>query len=180
MAVRCKLSDTDVARAAEMRECGKSYAAIGREFGVTKNAARLALNPAARAKRDAWRAANHEQVRARQATWYAAKPERRRSVTRFLTAARTRARLNGLVFSLTEADVHIPETCPVYGLTLDPSAPPRSPNLPSLDRVDNTLGYIPGNVRVISWAANRDKGTLSVSQLLALAEYIVRHQAGER
>lgn len=45
------------------------------------------------------------------------------------------------------------------------------------DRVDNTKGYVRGNVRVISWAANLDKKNLSVEQLLALAEYVINHQA---
>lgn len=35
----------------------------------------------------------------------------------------------------------------------------------SLDRIDNSKGYIEGNVRFVSWVFNRVKGTLSDEQL---------------
>jgi hypothetical protein len=42
----------------------------------------------------------------------------------------------------------------------------------SLDRVDNTKGYIPGNVRVISRKANIMKADLTVDLLEKLINYI--------
>jgi hypothetical protein len=42
----------------------------------------------------------------------------------------------------------------------------------SLDRVDNTKGYIPGNVRVISRKANLMKSSLTLDVLEKLIKYI--------
>ena len=68
----------------------------------------------------------------------------------------------------------------MYGIRLDCAAEPLSDNLPSLDRVDSSKGYTIDNVCVISWAANRDKNSLTVDKLLALAEYILNHQDGQK
>ena len=90
------------------------------------------------------------------------------------------AKKRGLEHSITLSDIVIPDVCPAYGIPLDCAAGPKAPNLPSLDRVDNTKGYVPGNVRVISWAANYHKGNRSVDQLLSLAEYVLKHQEGRK
>lgn len=63
----------------------------------------------------------------------------------------------------------IPETCPVLGIPLTIGGK-RSPSSPSLDRIDPALGYVPGNIRVISDRANRLKGARSLHALLRLAE----------
>lgn len=96
------------------------------------------------------------------------------------TAARISAKQRGLEFALEPTDIVIPDTCPVYGVKLDRETLKRQDNNPSLDRVDNSKGYTPDNIRVISWGANRDKRDLSVEQLLALAEYVINHQNGGR
>lgn len=78
--------------------------------------------------------------------------------------ARERARLRGLPFRLRREHVQLPVRCPVLGIQLVRGAG-RSPASPSLDRLVPNLGYIPGNVRVISDRANQLKGTMSVAQL---------------
>lgn len=79
-------------------------------------------------------------------------------------SARYRARVKGVPFNLTVSDIAWPSVCPVTLEPLDYSFEPRSgcgkgkhrpkPNAPSLDRLLPDLGYIPTNVRVISWKAN--------------------------
>jgi len=93
-----------------------------------------------------------------------------------LKCSKAGAKRDGREHTITLADIVIPEFCPVYGLRLDCAAPARAPNLPSLDRVDNTKGYVPGNVRVISWKANCDKSDLSQDEILALAAYVQSHR----
>jgi hypothetical protein len=44
----------------------------------------------------------------------------------------------------------------------------REPNSPSLDRIDNTKGYVPGNVWVISWRANDLKRNATLEELKLL------------
>jgi hypothetical protein len=76
--------------------------------------------------------------------------------------AQMRAKSAGLAFNITVADIMIPTHCPVLGLKLVGVKGKRVPTAPSLDRFDNKLGYVKGNVRVISWRANMLKrdGTL--------------------
>jgi len=44
---------------------------------------------------------------------------------------------------------------------------------PSLDRIDPTKGYVPGNVQVISDLANRMKQNASVEELLLFAKGVM-------
>lgn len=63
----------------------------------------------------------------------------------------------GVPFSLVASDIVIPEVCPVLGIPLVLSLKTKTPNTPSIDRVIPALGYVPSNIRVISWRANRLK-----------------------
>lgn len=84
--------------------------------------------------------------------------------TRYLLMlAKGRAKKLGVPFNLREEDVAVPEFCPVLKIPLYRSkgyGP--SPNSPTLDRFKPELGYVKGNVFVISSKANRIKnnGTL--------------------
>ena len=50
-------------------------------------------------------------------------------------------------------------------------------NSPTLDRIVPELGYVPGNVAVISWKANRLKGNNTDPELFEkVAKYIRKHQ----
>jgi len=82
------------------------------------------------------------------------------------------AKINGRErpFDLERSDIVIPSHCPVLGIPLDCAAEPLSDHLPSLDRIDNTKGYVKGNVWVISWRANRIKGDATHGELRALVE----------
>lgn len=77
-----------------------------------------------------------------------------------LRRAKRRARELSLEYNLIESDIVIPEKCPILGIELKAGCSLN--NLPtdnsiSLDRVDNTLGYVKGNVIVVSMRANRIK-----------------------
>ncbi len=79
------------------------------------------------------------------------------------------AHKKGLDFNLTPEDVTIPHVCPVLGIALDYSCREKTP---SFDRVDNDFGYIKGNVRVISFRANRLKSDANLEELEAIAAYM--------
>lgn len=72
-----------------------------------------------------------------------------------MTSAAARAAKRGLLFTITVADISLPELCPVLGVALIYGGRPQEQRGASLDRLDNSKGYEPGNVRVISWLANR-------------------------
>jgi hypothetical protein len=87
--------------------------------------------------------------------------------------ARTRSRQNGTEFTITKDDIIIPKVCPILGLVLT-KGNGYLHNSMSLDRVDNTRGYIPGNVRVISRKANIMKSDLTIETLEQIIKYIKR------
>lgn len=91
-----------------------------------------------------------------------------------LVRARVRAKKRGQEFSLTRADIVIPERCPVLGILLERGVGLACAGSPSLDRIDNAKGYVPGNVIVISNRANSLKSDASVEELRAVADFYGR------
>lgn len=96
----------------------------------------------------------------------------RNPVRYLLNQARYRAKQRGIPFEISYEDLEIPEYCPVFGLKLETSGGRRNDCSFSLDRWDNSKGYIKGNVRVISWKANQYKGDLTLSEVEALYCYM--------
>lgn len=88
--------------------------------------------------------------------------------------ARARARASNIPFDIDPEDCAIPEFCPVLGIKLMPKgAGTRSISTPTLDRMNNAKGYAKGNVKVISWKANRLKSDCDDPNVfLAIAEYV--------
>lgn len=93
--------------------------------------------------------------------------------TRLIALAKSRARKKGLEFDISENDIQLPEFCPVLGVKLQVSTSGLSHNSYSLDRIDPTLGYIKGNIQVMSHLANSMKHSANEEQLLAFAKWIV-------
>ena len=99
----------------------------------------------------------------------------RDSIGYVLARTRTAARKRGLTFSITRVDLEIVWTmrCPVLGIGLTlRNKTKKQHNSLSVDRVDARLGYVPGNIRVISWRANQIKLNASVDELEALVKYL--------
>ncbi len=110
-----------------------------------------------------------------------------------LAAIRRKAKQSGLEFSIKWEDLEWPDICPVLGIRLNyegeglkkplplfgdlPQDAPRvTPtrshrNAASIDRWDNSRGYVPGNVYVISHWANMLKRDATPAELRAVANY---------
>jgi len=86
--------------------------------------------------------------------------------------AKRRAKEKGIEFSITEEDFNIPEFCPVTGLRLQRHEKCLRWDSPSLDRVNNSKGYIKGNVAVISNRANMIKKDASINEIEKLLIYM--------
>jgi hypothetical protein len=89
--------------------------------------------------------------------------------------AKGRAKLKGQEFSLKVSDIVIPDVCPILGIPLNMNSGKSGAynNSPSLDRKDNTKGYTPDNVWVISQLANAMKHCATPEQLLRFARWIL-------
>lgn len=96
---------------------------------------------------------------------------------KMLYRARDRATAKGLEFDLTISDIRIPLVCPILGIPLEVSHNTiTSSNSPSLDRIDNSKGYIRGNIIVISWRANRLKGDGTLEEITKILDFYTRLQ----
>lgn len=85
-------------------------------------------------------------------------------------SAKTRANARNLAFNIELSDIQIPKICPVFGIPIFVSlaigrVQRNRPNSPSLDRIKPELGYVKGNVRVISWRANDLKSNGSLEEM---------------
>jgi len=97
-----------------------------------------------------------------------------------LAQAKRRAQSSGRAFDLTLEDLRklVTFRCPVlgtelvweYGHGLGLGA-----HSPSLDRIDNSLGYTKENVAIISHRANSMKNAATVDELQAILSYIQNH-----
>lgn len=85
------------------------------------------------------------------------------------------ARHSGVEFSITAADLDWPTHCPVTGVELyyggDTGRRGARADAASIDRIDNGLGYVPGNVVIVSYWVNARKGDASPEQLQAIAAF---------
>lgn len=77
--------------------------------------------------------------------------------------AKSRACRRGREFTITPEDITIPEVCPVFGTPMVS---------PSLDRIKNDKGYVPGNIAVISERANRLKSDATIEELEQILAYM--------
>lgn len=133
-----------------------------------------------RSRRRAYRASLsvEEQRELNIAAWEYQKRNRSRSL---VYNARQRAKDRGLPCTITYRDIDIPEFCPVLGIKMEFSPGPGGKGFnnssPSLDRIIPERGYVPGNVRVISYRANSLKKDATAAELRAVVDYIERENA---
>lgn len=94
-----------------------------------------------------------------------------------LKNVRSRAKKSGIEFSINEDDLEWPHYCPVLGMELIRNSKKGwSDNTHSIDRIDNTKGYVPGNVKIISWRANSLKSNASIEELQKVLDYMKSHK----
>lgn len=96
------------------------------------------------------------------------------SEQKMLQRARTRAKKNGIECSITLKDISIPEFCPVLGIKLVAhfGSSGGRPESPALDRIDNSKGYVSGNVQVLSHRANQMKADANIEELKKFAAWV--------
>jgi hypothetical protein len=89
---------------------------------------------------------------------------------RMLNSARRRAREKGLDLNIDITDILIPEKCPLLDIPLQFNSVKCRDNSPTIDRIDCKLGYVKGNVQIISFKANTIKNNATVEELNLLTE----------
>lgn len=90
-----------------------------------------------------------------------------------LGRVKSRAALRGIPFDLTIDDFQIPDICPALGIKLELGDKQGGRfNSPSLDRIIPALGYVKGNVAVISRRANMIKTDAQLHELESIVEFM--------
>lgn len=110
-----------------------------------------------------WLDENQEKVKATKARWKIENPEKY-----LWRTAKSRAQKKGIPFSITVEDIAIPEKCPALGTPFKRCTQQAA----SLDRVVPALGYVPGNVQVISRRANTIKHNASAKEIRAVGDWL--------
>lgn len=96
----------------------------------------------------------------------------RRVVWRLWDGCRRRSIKHAVPFTLAESDLTIPTHCPVLGIPLAVGTLQDKDASPTVDRMVPALGYVPGNVAVISHRANRIKSDATPEELGKILEWI--------
>jgi hypothetical protein len=89
--------------------------------------------------------------------------------------AKSRAKKRNIAFDITEVDFIVPEYCPILGIKLgfsETGTKGGAINSYSLDRINPELGYIKGNIMVMSHLANSMKSSATPEQLIAFSNWI--------
>lgn len=138
-----------------------------------------------------YRAANPEKVRAATKRWRDANRDRHNEMRRawrdrnilraLLNEARYRAKVRGVKFTITLGDIPPMGThCPLLGHPFPPPAVRGTPYSPSLDRIDPSLGYVPGNVWIVGYRANLVKNDGTAEEHERIARAMRDHARGDR
>ena len=85
--------------------------------------------------------------------------------------ARTRAKQHNLPCDITAEDIFVPTHCPALGILLVVNVGKVGFDSPTLDKIVPALGYVKGNVVVVSHLANRIKSNATPEQLHQVADY---------
>jgi hypothetical protein len=92
--------------------------------------------------------------------------------TKLMYSARDRSKKKGMECIICPDDIIIPKMCPILGIFLERGDRKDHNAAPSLDRINPDLGYIPGNVAVISDRANRIKNDGTAEDHRKVAHWI--------
>lgn len=76
--------------------------------------------------------------------------------------AKTRAKERNIVFDIEISDIIIPEKCPVFGTKFEVG---NHKTCASIDRINPNLGYVKGNIQIISNRANMIKGDANLKEI---------------
>lgn len=99
----------------------------------------------------------------------------KKNITKHLfNNAKLRAKKKNLDFNLNVEDIIIPEICPLLHIPIIISKNKVSDNSPNLDRIDNTKGYVKGNIWIISKKANTIKNNANIQEIQLLLNNLIK------
>jgi hypothetical protein len=94
-----------------------------------------------------------------------------------LTTIKGRCKRDNIKFDLTESDFKdLPTHCPVFNIPLERNLGKRkwSRYALSVDKIQPALGYVSGNIQILSRLANNMKSEATPEELLKFADWIYK------
>ena len=160
---------------AEALTKGESFASIGRQLGVSRQrihqiALRLGIERQ-------WKEKPISAQRKRKQE-FSLGPEVYAEASLKYTRKKQNCRANGIPFDVKFEDIPWVSHCPILGLELNyfNIEGTRTETSVSFDKIDPSKGYVPGNVTIVSWRANRIKNDGTAEEHMKIAEYINRYK----
>lgn len=102
---------------------------------------------------------------------YQAQLRKTNPVKRLLQYKKKECKQKNLPFDLTIVDILVPTHCPILGIPISFAEKHGNDNRAELDRIIGDLGYIKGNVQILSRKANRMKSNASFEELIKIGEW---------
>ncbi len=98
-----------------------------------------------------------------------------------LSKAKKRSKKKNLEFNLTLGDlINIKNnTCPILGHEILYKSGIDNKRSASLDRIDPNKGYVPGNVKIVSYEGNSLKNRNNYHSAVKMLEYIIQNSPPE-
>lgn len=154
---------------------GKNMAQIGKEFGVSRQRMKQVVKKHIPDWHSQYGAVVNKKVRA--AKYFQKWGNKQDTDLYSVQRAKFRAKKSNCVrtgyeWTVEFGDFIWPDTCPILGLPLDYFAETIQENSPSFDRIDNDVGYVKGNVQIISWRANRIKNNGTAKEHRQIADFL--------
>ena len=81
----------------------------------------------------------------------------------------------GYEFNLDLEDIVIPDICPILEVPLEMGTKANYEYSPSIDRIDNSKGYVKGNIQIISKKANSMKNCATYEELQKFCKNVLRY-----
>jgi hypothetical protein len=121
---------------------------------------------------------NKEQIKQKEAEKYKILKENTPEKIMFYMA-KARAKRKNIPFSIEVSDIVIPKFCPILGIELEYGKGKPQDSSPSLDKIIPKLGYVKGNIQVISRKANTIKTDASIEELLLFSRWILENYSNK-
>ncbi len=118
---------------------------------------------------------NKEKLQSQRKEYY-----RNNRILRNLRTIKYKCKAKDIPFDLEESDIIVPEYCPILGIKLEYNEDRGKFNSPSIDRIKPELGYVKGNIRVISNRANTLKNNMTLEEVELIHKDIERITKGEQ
>lgn len=137
----------------KLREQGFTLQAIGKQFNISKQRVSIILS-------------------ALQKHGHSKKPDLEILTRNKFCRKKWWCTHNNIPFELIYEDITWPKYCPALGIELNYNTEARADDNATFDQIIPKLGYIRGNVAIISWKANKLKCNGTLEQFKGIIKYL--------